>query len=140
MLHFLVKCSGFSLAVITRAGSEKYSVTGQDLLDSQSLPLVVLVGPDTEGAPEVFAAILQTRGRATIIGLPTPGLIEQTLEFPLPDGSRVFVTARSFETVDGVDVGLSGVVPDVRIEADWDAITAEVDPVVMAAVEILTNR
>jgi carboxyl-terminal processing protease len=125
---------------MTRGGPEKFSVIGQDLLNSQSVPLVVLVGPDTEVAPEVFVAILQTSDRATIIGLPTPGLIEQTLEFPLPDGSRVFVAARSFETLDGVDVGARGVVPDVRIEADWDAITAELDPVVLAAIDILANQ
>ena len=73
----------------TRTESNPIQIDGLNVGGSQQLPLVLLVGPDTEGSPEIFAATLQDSGRATIIGLPTAGKIFGYSTVPLPDGSRL---------------------------------------------------
>jgi carboxyl-terminal processing protease len=127
-------------ATYTREGEQPLEVTGQDFSGSQTLPLAVLVGPDTEGAPEVLAAALQASGRAQVVGLPTPGDVEGTTEIALPDGSRVFIAFSSYLTADGRDIGLEGVVPDEVVEADWDEVSDTFDPVLDAAVALLAEE
>jgi carboxyl-terminal processing protease len=57
----------------TRLQAREVDVTGvSDIADSQEIPLVVLTGPDTRGAAEIFAAVLQSFNRATIMGMTTP--------------------------------------------------------------------
>jgi len=121
----------------TRTTTETARVQGQDLFESQSIPLSIIVGPDTQGGPEVFAGAMQGIGRAQIVGMPTPGLVEAVNEYPLPDGSRVFIVTSSYRTPAGRDIGQAGVEPDVVIEIDWDEVTDEVDPVRDAAIEAL---
>jgi carboxyl-terminal processing protease len=120
-----------------REGEESLEITGQDLAGTQTLPLVIVVGPDTEGAPEVLAAALQDADRAQVVGLATPGEVEGTTETALPDGSRVFVASSSFITAEGTDVGLEGVTPDVVVEADWDEVSDVFDPVLDEAVRLI---
>lgn len=52
-------------------------------------PIAVLIGPETEGASEVFAATLQTHARALLIGQPTAGAGAQYREISLSEG-RLF--------------------------------------------------
>jgi carboxyl-terminal processing protease len=124
----------------TRQEVTPVAVEGQDIAGSQSLPLAVLTGPDTSGQPEVFAAMMQSSGRAQIIGLPTTGEIEGFSEFQLLDGSRALLITSSFRTTDDLDVGLTGVAADIPVEADWDAVTPADDPVLEAAVKWLSEQ
>jgi carboxyl-terminal processing protease len=121
----------------TAAGPQPVQVTGQDLFESQSVPLVLLIGPDTQGFPEVLAAGIQAAERGTLIGLPTEGSVEGSRDFPLPDGSVVYISTVSYISSAGEDVGLTGVEPDHLVEADWDEVTAETDAVIEAAIESL---
>ncbi len=123
--------------IYTRSTVQPLTVEGQDVFNSQRLPLAIIVGPDTQGAAEIFAAALQAAKRAIVVGRPTPGEVEGMTEFPLPDGSRAFVTTSSYRTPAGREIGLTGVEPDVKVEADWDAVTVENDPVRDAAVKAL---
>jgi carboxyl-terminal processing protease len=116
------------------------SVEGQDILGSQNLPVAVLVGPDTSGSPEIFAAVLQAKGRARVFGLPTSGNIEAFSEFQLPDGSRALIITRSFRTPTGDEIGLTGITPDLLVEADWNTVTPADDPVLAAAVQWLVEQ
>ncbi len=52
----------------TRAGQQPVVIPGVDFGNSQNIPLAILVGPDTSGAPEIFAGALQGTGRATLVG------------------------------------------------------------------------
>ncbi|HET9905761.1 MAG TPA: S41 family peptidase [Anaerolineales bacterium] len=116
------------------------SITGQDQFNSQSVPLVILVGNNTTGSPEILAASLQAADRAEIVGTTTPGEIESTASFYLPNGSRVFIESASFRLSNGDELGTSGVKPDVLVEADWDEILPDADPVLDAAVELLDTQ
>lgn len=124
----------------TRTDTTPVNVSGLDVGGSQKMPLVVLVGPDTEGQAEIFAAALQASKRAQVIGLPTAGKIFGYSALPLPDGSRLTVAVSSYKTQGGTDLGESGVKPDVVLENDWDQVDPTNDPVIVKAVELLTSK
>ncbi len=112
-------------------------VEGQDVFGSQSVPLIVLIGQNTSGFPEILAAALQEDERAIVIGETTPGAVETTTAFYLPDGSRVFIETTSFRLPNGDEIGLGGVQPQFQIEAGWDEVIPTDDPVLEKAIEIL---
>jgi len=124
----------------TRAEKQEFSVKGQDTFSSQTVPLIILVGPNTQGFPEILAASLQMHKRAMIIGTKTLGIIESTSTYYLPDGSRVFVATTSFRLPNGDEVGDNGVSPDIQVEAGWDEILPNNDPVVDSAVQVLESQ
>jgi C-terminal processing protease CtpA/Prc len=123
-----------------RSEKQLVEVTGQDTFTSQDIPLVVLVGQNTTGFPEIFAASLQVHERAIVIGETTPGAVETTTDFYLPDGSQAFIATTSFVLPNGGDIGSTGVIPDVAIEAGWDDVLPDQDPVLDRAVETLDGQ
>ncbi|HXF85808.1 MAG TPA: S41 family peptidase [Anaerolineales bacterium] len=120
-----------------RKASEVFQVSGQNLFESQTLPLVILVGQNTSGFPEILAASLQARKRAVIVGEVTPGAVETTTSYYLPNGARLFIQTTSYKLLTGEEIGLKGVLPDVLIEAGWDEVLPGKDPVLDQAIEIL---
>lgn len=123
-----------------RENKQVIRVKGQNLLGSQEVPLVVLVGKNTTGLPEILAAGLQGQDRAAVIGETTPGAIETTTSFYLPDGSQAFVESTSFRLPNGDELGNTGVVPDISVEAGWDEILPSQDPVLDRALEYLDGQ
>lgn len=121
----------------TRNESQTFSVSGRDVSGSQSVPLGILVGQNTVGFPEIIAASLQASGRAIIVGAPTTGSLETPSAFYLPDGSQVFVQSTSFRLPNGEEPGKNGIRPDVAVEADWDEVVPNADPVLEAAIDAL---
>jgi carboxyl-terminal processing protease len=121
----------------TRTASQEFSVSGQDVFGSQTVPLVALVGQNTVGFPEILAASLQANKRALIVGAPSSGSIETPSAFYLPDGSEAFIQTTSFRLPNGDELGQNGIKPDVPIEADWDEVVPDADPVLEAALEAL---
>lgn len=113
------------------------NINGQDQFSSQTVPLVILVGKSTLGAPEILAAGLQSGGRAEIVGATTLGAIEITTPFYLPNGALILVESTSFRLLNGEEIGNKGVQPDVEVEAGWDEVTPDADPVLEAAIELL---
>lgn len=116
----------------TRTETQPISTEGVDVVGSQKLPLVVLVGPDTRGSAEIFAAIVQTTGRAKLVGLPTPGDFEGLEDIALPDGSRLALATSSFRLPDGTDPSIVGLQPDVTVDADWDTFAIPAEDAVLA--------
>jgi carboxyl-terminal processing protease len=123
-----------------RNDKQLVEVTGQDTFGSQDIPLVILVGQNTTGFPEIFAASLQKYERAVVIGETTPGAVETTSSFYLPDGSQAFIATTSFALPNGGEIGTTGVLPDIAIEAGWDDILPEKDPVLDQAIETLDEQ
>jgi C-terminal processing protease CtpA/Prc len=123
-----------------RNDKQMVEVTGQDTFSSQDVPLVVLVGQNTTGFPEIFAASLQIHERAFVIGETTPGAVETTSSFYLPDGSQAFIATTSFVLPNGEELGTTGVVPDLPIAVGWDDVSPEQDPVLDRAIETLDGQ
>ena len=110
---------------------------GQDIFGSQSIPLILLIGPDTSGAPEIFASAISENNRALLVGLQTPGNSLGFSTATLTDGSQIVLANSSFENVGGQDISQSGVTPHITVLTDWDGVTATSDPVVTAAINAL---
>ena len=81
-----------------------------------SEPVAVIVDRDTSSAAEVAAAVLQTSGRAAVVGTGTLGNVEVVQGFELPDGSSVLLAVANLEMPDGVSL-TEGIVPDVEARA-----------------------
>ena len=120
--------------------TQSVTIQGKDQYSAQTLPLIILIGKNTSGSPEILAASLQAGKRATLIGETTPGAIESTSAFYLPDGSRVFIETSSFRLPSGTDFGNIGIKPDVAIDASWDAVLPNADPVFDAAIKSLSEQ
>jgi carboxyl-terminal processing protease len=120
--------------------SQPLAIQGDDYLSSQTVPLIVLIGSNTSGSPEILAASLQAGKRATVVGEATAGSIEITEAFYLPDGSRIFIETASFRLADGTELGNDGFQPEIVLEQGWDDIQPGNDPVLDRAIEILDEQ
>ncbi len=123
----------------SRSEQRALKISGRDLAGSQSIPLILLIGPETRGASEIFAAALQATGRATLIGHPTPGRVLGFDHFMLPDGGEVFFGSSSYISPSGADIGMRGVQPDVPVAAHWDQVSDENDAVIDRALLAFTQ-
>lgn len=122
----------------TRSGTRTpIRVRANNIGNSQHVPLAVLVGPATESFAEVLAGILQSRGRAALIGQHTAGNIETLLSHEFEDGSRLWLAEESFRLPDGSGWEGRGLEPDVYVDKNWDEYTMDDDPVLAAALEHL---
>jgi carboxyl-terminal processing protease len=133
--------SGEVGAWVSREGSETVRIERRDVGGSQSVPLVVLVGPHTNSFAELLAGVLQQSGRATLMGTTTPGNVEVLHGFGLPFGWRVRVANEAFRPLRGDTDSWerTGIVPDVTVPTRWDLFTEATDPGLAAAVDLLVG-
>lgn len=122
---------------VTREGEQPLIIPATDISNSQTIPLAILVGPDTSGAPEVLAGALQATGRAALVGLPTGGNVLSYRQQTLSDGSMLTIADSSYLSPNGRDLSITGLTPDLRIQADWDEVTPDSDPVLRGAIDLL---
>ncbi len=81
-------------------------------VDKVSMPVVLLVGPDTASAAEVFAAALQHHGRSVLIGRPTYGKCTTQTEVTLSDGLVLRFTNGRLLAPEGRECSTGGLEPD----------------------------
>lgn len=110
---------------------------GGSLPELEGLPVVVLTGPNTVGESECFAAALQLRDRATIVGLPSAGNTEYYAWHELSDGSVLRLAEWVYELPDGSRIEGRGIQPDVLVQMDWWLYRAQDDPQIQKAIEVL---
>ena len=108
---------------------------GQTIAGLAGVPMVVLVGPDSASAAEMFAAGMQVLGRAQIVGLPSAGNTENLYSYSFDDGSRLLVASVAYRLPDGTLIEGRGVIPDRALDVEWWRYPPERDPQVLAAVE-----
>ena len=77
-----------------------------------SIPLVVLINNNTASAAEIVAGALQDAGRAKLVGEITFGTGTVLNEFPLPDGSAMFLATQEWLTPKGRVIWHVGITPD----------------------------
>lgn len=120
--------------------TQPVSITGKDQFSSQTVPLIFLIGKNTSGSAEILAASLQAGKRAIVIGENSSGSIESTSSFYLPDGSRIFIETASFRLPNGAEFGKTGIKPNVTVDAGWDDVLPNADPVLDAAIKALDEQ
>lgn len=113
---------------------------GQTLAELKDVPIVVLTGEDTVSAGEMFAAGMQVRGRARVVGTPSAGNTENLILHDLPDGSQLWLAELAYRLPDGTPIEGRGVIPDRLVEADWWRFDPADDPQIKAALEELAQE
>jgi carboxyl-terminal processing protease len=122
----------------SRADTTPMELPKSDLLASfKDLPIVVLVDKVSSGEPERLAWILQSTGRAKVVGQPTPGRTRVIQEIPYDDGSALDLVTVGLELPDGTKLERQPVKPDVTIADDWLAYPEAKDPYLLAALDLL---
>jgi C-terminal peptidase prc len=106
----------------------------------KDLPIVVLVDRETKSYAEVFAAVLQARAGAQVVGINTAGNTETIYAYDLDDGSRLWVAQEGFQLPDGVNLEGRGVVPDRSIAVDWLQFSEVRDPHILKAIELIQEK
>jgi carboxyl-terminal processing protease len=124
---------------ISRFEERLFSIEGQDINGSQTLPLVVLVGSKTESYGEVFAGILKDNQRAYLIGEPTSGNIETLWGYDFDDGSRAWIAYETFRPYHNPheDWEKTGIIPHNIVVSDWSEVYMENDAVIQSALDYL---
>ncbi|MCS6906993.1 MAG: S41 family peptidase, partial [Anaerolineales bacterium] len=119
-----------------------FAVRRRNIAGSASLPLVVLIGPNTVSFGEIISGVLKERRRAYLIGMPTEGNIELLWSYDFADGSRAWIARETFVPVHNPnqDWEKTGIQPDLPIESQWDEVTLATDPAILAALEYLDRR
>ncbi len=125
----------------SRTDARPLTIHPSPIGNSQTVPLVILVGKDTASFGEIFSGVLQDSGRAKIVGQTTPGIVEILHGYDFEDGSRLWIAQETFDpAVSHANWEGKGIVPDVQAYADWDTFTFADDPGVLAAVKLLGHQ
>ena len=95
--------------------TETYQVTGQPIVPDD-IKVIVVVNRGSASASELLAAVLQERGRATVVGENTFGKNTVQQRFDLSNGGALKLTIARWVTPGGLDFGGVGVTPDVALE------------------------
>lgn len=124
---------------VDRAGASTLHVVQAGDLKTRldTTAIVVLTDADSASSSEFFAAILQSQGRAKVVGARTAGVTESTELFDGPGGLRVAVPVQATLLPNGVNLEGKGVTPDVTVDADWTRFDEASDPDILAAVALL---
>jgi carboxyl-terminal processing protease len=125
---------------VRREGERPLTVSAAPVDNSQSVPLIILVGHETSSYAEIFAGVLQSLGRARIVGTVTRGNVETIWPHDFEDGSRVWIAEEAFRPLVGEGWENQGIRPDQIIPGDWGDFTAETDPQLAAALALLTGQ
>jgi carboxyl-terminal processing protease len=95
--------------------STSYPVSGNTIVPAD-VEVVVVVNRSSASASEVVSAVLQERGRVTIVGENTFGKNTVQQRFNLSNGGALKLTIARWLTPGGADFGEVGVTPDVLAE------------------------
>jgi len=103
------------------------------------VPVIVLVDGGSISAAEWFAGILQSQGRARVVGMRTPGVVEDIALYSGLGGLSMAVPIKSFVLATGVNMEGTGVVPDAVVNVDWTRFDEAHDPQILQAVALLRS-
>ena len=126
---------------VSRDDSRTLDIEANEIQNSQTVPLVVMVSEDTVSFGEIFAGVMQDAGRAQIVGETSLGNVEVLHGYNFEDGSQVWLAAETFiSAFSDTNWEETGIVPDVQAFAEWDTFYFETDPSIAAAVNLLGHR
>jgi carboxyl-terminal processing protease len=99
--------------------STSYPVSGDSIVP-EDVEVVIVVNKGSASASEVVSAVLQERGRVTVVGENTFGKNTVQQRFALSNGGALKLTIARWLTPGGLDFGSVGVTPDVAREIEVD--------------------
>jgi C-terminal peptidase prc len=126
---------------VSRTEKHALEIQADEIQNSQSVPLVVMVSKDTVSFGEIFAGVLQDSGRAKVVGETSLGNVEVLHGFDFEDGSRLWLAAETFHSAfSDANWEETGIVPDVQAFSPWDAFSFDTDPSVEAAIKLMGHQ
>jgi carboxyl-terminal processing protease len=103
--------------------------------------VVLLTGPATASAAEIFSHVLQHHRRATVVGQKTAGAVIYSRPYRLPEGGRLQIPIIDYVGLDGQRLEGRGVMPDVLVPAATLAdARADRAPELQRALELLQRN
>jgi carboxyl-terminal processing protease len=128
-----VDCGTF----VSRGGARRVKTSWQIGSAEYGGRVVVLVDGATGSAAEIFAAVLQDHGRATIVGRRTAGAVLASWFYRLPDGGELQLSREDYFAPKGRRIEGAGVEPDVIVPRVLADVRAGRDRDVEAALRVL---
>ncbi len=126
---------------VSRESARVLEIEANEIQNSQTVPLVVMVSEDTVSFGEIFAGVMQDAGRAQIVGETSLGNVEVLHGYSFDDGSQVWLAAETFYSAfSDANWEETGIIPDVQAFAEWDTFYFETDPSITAAVMLLGHQ
>jgi len=126
---------------VSRKDSRSLEIEANPIQNSQTVPLIILVGEDTVSFGEIFSGVMQDSGRARIVGQTSLGNVEVLSGYDFEDGSIIWLAAETFHSAfSDENWEQTGIIPDVQAFAPWDTFYFDTDPAVKAAVELLGHQ
>ncbi len=124
---------------VTRAGTSSVKSSWQWGSARYDGRLVVLVDRGTASAAEIFAAVLQDHGRATVLGRPTAGAVLASWFYELPDGGQLQLSREDYLAPKGRRLEGRGVEPDLSVPRTLADVRTGRDPDLEAAIRWLAR-
>ncbi len=127
---------------VSRADSRPLRIKANPVQNSQTVPLIVLVGEDTVSFGEIFAGVMKDSGRAKIVGQTSLGNVEVLLPYDYKDGSLLWLATETFKSAFSAttDWERTGIIPDREAFASWDSFYFDTDPAITASLELLGHQ
>lgn len=123
---------------VGRTSQRVLEIDANEIHNSQTVPLVILVSEDTASFGEIFAGVLQDAGRARVVGERSLGNMEVLHGYGFDDGSQLWLASETFYSAfSDANWEETGIIPDVHAFAEWDTFYFETDPSIAAAVTLL---
>lgn len=115
-----------------------YDVIPGGLATDVNIPMVVLINEGTASASEIVSGALQDHGRAKLVGVVSYGKGSVQNWIPLTgDNGAVRITIAKWLTPNEKTIHKIGLTPDYEVEMTDEDRTAELDPQLDKAVEVL---
>jgi carboxyl-terminal processing protease len=131
-----VDCGTF----ISRAGARHVKNSWQFGSAEYRGKVVVLVDGSTGSAAEIFAAVLQDHGRATIVGRRTAGAVLASWFYRLPDGGELQLSREDYVAPKGRRIEAVGVQPDIVVPRRLADVRANRDTDLETALRVLRGE
>ena len=100
-------------------------------------PLVVVSDHFVGSATEWFLALMKESGRATVVGTSSIGALTEPMLIPLTGSFYVMIAVKKYINPDGTDYNLTGILPDIEVERDYESYLQRKDNVLERAIEEL---
>lgn len=127
---------------VSRADARPLRIRANPVQNSQTVPLVVLVGDETVSFAEIFAGVMKDSGRAKVVGQTSLGNVELLLPYDYQDGSLMWLATETFKSAFSAETNWerTGIIPDVEAHATWDSFIFETDPAIAASLQLLGHQ
>ncbi len=126
---------------VSREASRPLEIKANEIQNSQTVPLIVMVSQDTVSFGEIFAGVLKDSGRAKIVGETSLGNVEVLHGYDFDDGSQIWLAAETFHSAfSDTNWEETGIVPDVQAFSEWDTFYFDTDPSIAAALDLLGHH